>query len=168
MTSNVKVRRWNLAWKLCGKTAAMTPSSDSDRQVTDLARLKASSTSWALFITGITCTAERNTNNYYTIWKYWKSNRRQNETKVLKPWDGKIWNMSEPVGQYLVVWIKLSEEPFPVFSVIVHAVISSYINVGQNPPTTTLHLQVNRWQRKNREKQILLSINKIKSCKKYI
>lgn len=54
---------------------------------------------------------------------------------------------------YLVLSIKLSEESLPIPQVIVYSVITSHIDISQNPQTTTHHVHVYSWERKDSKRQ---------------
>ena len=60
---------------------------------------------------------------------------------------------------YLVLGVQLSEEPLPVPQVVVDSVESSDIDVGQNPQTSSPHLQVHSWQREKHPESFSITCN---------
>lgn len=98
----------------------------------------------------------------------WKSHRQAGLCWLMvKPAQQKTWwlevrHSSPPIGPqykcvwiqcacvYLVIWIKLRNEAFPVSKIVVYSVKSCYIYVCQNPPIATFHLRVHHcWKVNN-------------------
>lgn len=70
-------------------------------------------------------------------------------TTALQYLNLKMEHVRASLDVYLVICIKLSNEAFPVSKIVVYPVISSNVDVGQNPQITTSHLYVYHCQKKN-------------------